>query len=153
MPSYKGLYRVKRPDKYLGDPTRVVFRSLLETRLFKFCEENDAVVKWASEEMFVGYISPLDSRPHRYFPDVIMQVRQSDNTIKTFMVEIKPDSQTRPPAAIKTKSAKRRKRLLLETAVYAVNQAKWQAADAFCKTRGWTFMICTEKDLYAGLKV
>jgi len=30
---------------------------------------------------------------------------------------------------------------------YAVNQAKFKAADEFCKDHGWEFMIVTEKEL------
>jgi hypothetical protein len=30
---------------------------------------------------------------------------------------------------------------------WGVNEAKWKAADAYCKDRGWKFVVVTEKDL------
>jgi hypothetical protein len=29
-----------------------------------------------------------------------------------------------------------------------VNQAKWQAAEEYCKDKGWKFVIMTEKEIY-----
>jgi hypothetical protein len=57
------------------------------------------------------------------------------------LIEIKPKHQTIPPKPSKRKS----KRYLHEAMTYGINQAKWAAAHAFCKQRGWDFMVVTEE--------
>jgi hypothetical protein len=39
------------------------------------------------------------------------------------------------------------KRYLTEVATVAVNQAKWAAAETYCKERNWKFVKLTEKEL------
>ena len=34
-----------------------------------YCDNNERILEWGSEEMYVWYRSPIDNRPHRYFPD------------------------------------------------------------------------------------
>ena len=38
--SYKGRYTLKKPEKYIGDAKKVVYRSLWEKQAFKWCENN-----------------------------------------------------------------------------------------------------------------
>lgn len=141
--SYHGLFRPKHPEKYQGDPNNIVFRSLWERKFFLYCDSTKNVLTWASEEFYIPYVSPVDGKLHRYFPDVWMEVRTSTGT-KAFLVEIKPKKQSKPPEQPKRKG----KRYLREAMNYAVNQAKWQAAQEFCRTKGWTFMVVTEKELF-----
>ena len=91
--AYKGKYKIKNPDKYLGNPSKVVFRSLWERNAFRWCENNPKVKLWNSEEVVVPYKSTVDKRLHRYFVDLLIQM---DNK-KTYLVEIKPKAQTMPP--------------------------------------------------------
>ena len=70
MPTYKGFYRVKNPKKYDGDFTNVVYRSHWEMQVFRWCDINDQVLKWSSEEIVVPYWLPLDKKYHRYFVDL-----------------------------------------------------------------------------------
>jgi hypothetical protein len=141
--SHKGLFHATHPDKYLGDAKNIVYRSSWELKLFRYCDLTPGVIKWASEEFHIPYLSPVDKRMHRYFPDVYMQVRTTDGSIKHSVIEIKPKVQTLPPKA----SRKRNRRFLSETMTYAVNQAKWEAATAYCKVKGWTFMVVNETHL------
>lgn len=106
-----------------------------------WADNNPNVLKWNSEEMIVNYISPIDNRQHRYFVDFVIMVKTRNNEIKKYVVEIKPSAQTEKP---KTKN---KKRLLEESMTYAVNQAKWEAAHAFCQKRGMEFIVLTEKHL------
>ena len=39
------------------------------------------------------------------------------------------------------------KKYVAEVFEYAKNQAKWEAAEDFCKDRKWQFQILTEKEL------
>ena len=56
---------------------------------------------------------------------------------------MKPHKQTQKP-----KNPKRQtKNYLREVYEYAKNQAKWKAADEFCKDRLWEFKVMTENEL------
>lgn len=128
------------PEKYAGDPTNIIMRSSWETRFANWCDKNPAIVKWSSEETVIPYVSPLDNRVHRYFVDFKVQTKN-----KTYLVEIKPHSQTMPPI-----SQRKTKRYLQEAATYAVNQVKWDYARRYAKDRNWEFLVLTEHEL--GLK-
>jgi hypothetical protein len=69
MKTYKGRYSPKNPGKYKGDPTGIIYRSLWERKLMVYLDENKSIIQWSSEEIAIPYISPLDIRYHRYFPD------------------------------------------------------------------------------------
>lgn len=140
--SYKGWFTPKNANKYKGNPERIVYRSSWELRVMKNFDENPSVIWWASEELFVKYVSPIDKKVHRYFPDFIVRVKKKDGKEATMMLEVKPEKQTKPP----TQSRKTRK-MLVEAATYAINQEKWKAAELFCLEHGWQFKILTEKEL------
>lgn len=141
MKYYQGKYKVKNPQKYAGDVTNVIYRSSWELKFLNWCDNNPHVLKFSSEEIIIPYVSPIDNRAHRYFVDFKIVL----STGKTYLIEIKPASQTVPPTG-----TRKTKRLLQETATYLVNQAKWNAAERFAKTRGWEFKVLTEYDI--GLK-
>ena len=88
--AYSGTYKPVNPKKYRGNPNQVIYRSLWERKLMVYCDHNDAVLEWGSEEVIIPYLSPWDGKLHRYFPDFYMKVRQSDETIKKFIIEVKP---------------------------------------------------------------
>ena len=41
-----------------------------------YCDKNDNILEWASEEIAIPYRSPIDNRVHRYFPDFYMKVKE-----------------------------------------------------------------------------
>lgn len=133
------------PDKYVGDVNNIISRSSWETKLLKYMDLNENVLKYASEEVIVPYFSPVDKKMHRYFPDFIVQLKQKDGGITTMMVEVKPLKETVPPVAPARQTNSYRNAVL----TYVVNMAKWEAANAFCLNRGWKFQLITEKDLFA----
>jgi hypothetical protein len=138
--AYSGRYSPKNPKKYRGDVDKVFYRSLWERNFMVYCDNNDAILEWGSEEVIIPYLSPLDGRRHRYFPDFYIKVRQSDGTIKKIIVEVKPKKQCRPPTIPKRKT----KRFINEVRTWGVNEAKWKAAIEWCNDRGMEFMILTE---------
>lgn len=142
--SYKGRFIPSNPKKYEGDCTNIIYRSLWEKTVFKFLDENPNVVAWSSEELVVPYISPIDGRPHRYYPDVIVKIRINTGHIKTRMIEIKPKAQTVEPKSQKRKT----RRYITEVMTWGVNSAKWSAAREYCKNRGWEFQIMTEDQIF-----
>ena len=141
--AYKGKYKVRAPYKYKGDPTKVIYRSLWERKFMTYCDTNINIIEWGSEEMYVWYRSPIDNRPHRYFPDFYIKARESNGQIKKYIIEVKPQRQTAPPA----KPKRQTKGYLREAFEYAKNQAKWKAANEWCLDRGFEFKILTEKEL------
>jgi hypothetical protein len=141
--SYKGKYQPSFPKKYKGDPTNIIYRSLWERKFMVYCDLNEKVLEWGSEEMFVWYRSPIDSKPHRYFPDFYIKVQESSGQIKKYLIEIKPKKQTTPPP----KQQRQTKKYLYEAYEYAKNQAKWEAAKEWCADRGYEFKVLTENEL------
>lgn len=140
---HKRKYTPINPQKYTGDPTNIIMRSSWETKFALWCDKNPSVIKWNSEETIVPYVCPTDNRWHRYFIDFKIQIRDKAGNLKTYLVEIKPDKQTKPPQVPSRKT----KRFLLEAATYMKNEAKWKAATNFAKDRGWEFIILTEHHL------
>jgi hypothetical protein len=139
----KGRYKVKYPEKYRGDPTNIIYRSSWEKKLMTLFDERSDVIAWCSEEVVIPYMSPLDKKIHRYFPDFLVIFKQKDGSHRTVLIEVKPWSQTQVP----TKQKRVTKRLIHEVTTYSVNDAKWQAAEAYCRKKNWEFKIVTEKDL------
>lgn len=148
--AYRGKFRPNNPEKYKGDPTKITYRSLWELKFFRFVDEHPDVIWWQSEEIVVPYISPIDNKYHRYYPDVILKKRIGDNKYEILMIEIKPDKQTRPPDIRnrnKTPTGRISTRYLREVKTYGINEAKWNAAKKYCNERGWHFRIMTENHL------
>jgi hypothetical protein len=141
--SYKGKYKPSYPEKYSGDPTNIVYRSLWELKFMKYCDTNENVIEWQSEEKAIPYRSPVDGKIHRYFPDFLIKVKEPDGSIKKYMIEIKPKKQTAPPP----KPKRQTKKYLYEAYEYAKNQAKWEAAKEWCADRGYEFKVLTENEL------
>lgn len=105
-------------------------------------DEHPSCIMWSSETVIVPYISPVDSKPHRYFIDLKATFKYPDGSRKTFLVEIKPSAQRMPP-----KNTRNKQQLLEATETYLVNQAKWEAATKFAKKNGYEFMVMDEYDL------
>ena len=141
--SYKGKYRPSYPQKYKGDPTNIIYRSLWERKFMVYCDTRDNILEWGSEEIALPYRSPLDNKIHRYFPDFYIKVKESNGEIKKYLIEVKPKKQTIEPKVQKRKT----KGYIYEVVEYAKNQAKWKAAKEFCEDRQWQFKIITEDEL------
>ena len=141
--SYKGKFRPRNRQKYKGDIGEVVYRSLWELKFMKYCDSNNKILKWSSEEIIIPYKSPVDNRVHRYFPDFYVKYRDVKGKIREKVVEIKPAKQVKEPKMQK----RRTKKYVSEVYTYATNQAKWAAAEDFCKDRRWEIQILTEKEL------
>ena len=141
--SIKSKYKPEYPKKYKGDPNNIICRSSWERRFCRWCDLNENIISWGSEEFSIPYVSPVDNRVHKYFPDFIIKVREQTGEIKTYIIEVKPKKQTIQP---KQKS-RVTKSYLYECKTYAVNQAKWKAADEFCKDHMIEFKVITEEEL------
>lgn len=141
--AYKGKFKPINYVKYKGDPTNIVYRSLWERKAMAHFDENPNVLEWSSEELAVPYYDPIQGKMRRYFPDFIITVRQSDGSIKTKMLEVKPLKETKEPK----KQKKITKKYITEVTTWGTNQAKWKAAEEYCLDRGWDFQLITEREL------
>ena len=143
MNTLKGRYIPRNIRKYRGDYKNIIYRSSWELKFMKYCDLNDSILEWGSEEVVIPYRSPLDNRIHRYFVDFYIKVEDMNGQIKKYLIEVKPKKQTAPPP----KPKRQTKRYISEVTEYAKNQAKWKAATEFCEDRQWSFMIITEDEL------
>lgn len=141
--TYRGLYTPKNPKKYIGNSKNIIYRSLWERKFMIYCDTSEQIIEWSSEELAIPYLSPLDKRVHRYFPDFIITIKESDNTLKKYVIEIKPKKQTTAPPTPKRKTQS----YLYEMMEYSKNEAKWEAARKFCKDKKLEFKIITEDEL------
>lgn len=145
MTNYKqGLFKPKNPKKYIGDPTNIVYRSGWERRVMQSLDDNLNVIRWASEEVVIPYRSPVDNKIHRYFVDFYVEAIGRDGETRIMLLEVKPKDQTQEPK----KPKRTTKRFITEVMTYGVNQAKWKAAEEYCKSKGWEFQILTEQELF-----
>ena len=140
---HQGRFHPQNPQKYKGDANNIIYRSSWELRFMQWCDKNENIMEYGSEEFWIPYVSPVDNRVHRYFPDFIIKLKESNEDIKTYVIEVKPKRQTVPP---KQKS-RVTKSYLYEVQTYAVNQSKWNAADEWCKDRRLEFKVITENEL------
>ena len=123
--AYKGRFQPKNYQKYRGDPTNIIYRSLWELKAMKYFDDNPNIVEWSSEEIIIPYICPTDNRRHRYFPDFLIKARLPDGNTKTMILEVKPMKETREPK----KQRKATRKYLTEVMTWGKNQAKWSAAN------------------------
>lgn len=136
-----GKYTVKHPEKYVGKhaPT---YRSSWEFTFCAFCDNNPAVLQWASEAINIPYRNPITGKNTIYVPDFIIVYIDANQQQHTEMIEIKPMSQ-------KTMEAARSPKDKLSV---AVNLAKWAMAEAWCNARGIKFRVVTEFDIFKNQK-
>ena len=132
-----GLYTIMNPQKYIGTG-RPRYRSGWEHAFMRFCDVNEHIVKWSSESVRIPYFNPVKGQRTTYVPDFLIQYRNRNNRVVTELIEIKPKGQSIVES--KQNNAQR--------AVVAVNHAKWEAAQAWCKQQGIMFRVITEDDIF-----
>ena len=142
--SYKGRYTPINPKKYKGNPSRIVYRSLWERKFMVYCDTNNSILEWGSEEVIIPYLSPWDGRVHRYFPDFYIKVREHNKTTKKYIIEIKPKKQCKPPIATPKRKTKK---WFSEVKTWGINEAKWKYATKWCENNGMEFKVLNEDHL------
>ena len=133
-----GKYTIKNSEKYIGKRTPT-YRSSWEFTFCSFCDNNPAVINWASEAISVPYRNPFTGQAKNYIPDFFVVYQNKFGKQIAEVVEIKPKKQS----LIESKVANAKDRM-----VVAINHAKWHAAMAYCKSQGYTFRVITEDDLF-----
>jgi len=141
---HKGRFNPQNPEKYKGDVRNIIYRSSWELKFMKYCDRKIDVLEWGSEEFFIPYVSPIDGKVHKYFPDFFVKLKERSGQIKKYVIEVKPKNQTKRP--IRTPK-KRNKTFITEALTYEKNVAKWKAAQEWCQDRMLEFKIITEDEL------
>lgn len=133
----QGIYKVSNPDKYAGkrEPR---YRSGWEHAFMRFCDSNDNIIQWASESISIPYRHPLTGKMTMYVPDFLVVYRDKTNQVRAEVIEIKPKKQS----VIESRASAR------DRAIVAVNYAKWDAAQKWCRRQGLGFRVVTEDDIF-----
>ena len=134
----QGVYTPKHPEKYIGN-NKPKFRSGWEMSFMMFLDNNDNILKWASESISIPYKHPITGKTATYIPDFFVLYENKNGNQVAEIVEIKPKKQS----IIESKVVSARDRM-----VVAINHAKWAAAQAYCKRAGLAFRVITENDLF-----
>ena len=134
----QGKFILKNPDKYVGTKSPT-YRSSWEFAFMRFCDEHPSVNKWASEAIKIPYRNPLTGKHTVYVPDFFIAYSDRDGKQRVELIEVKPANQT-----IKEKLGRSR----ANQAAWVVNQAKWEAARAYCKQKGIFFRVINEGDIF-----
>jgi len=130
---------MKHPEKYVG--TKVpTYRSSWEWSFMNFCDSNTHIMKWASEAIQIPYKDPLTGRQTIYVPDFFIQYLDKNGRMLVELIEIKPASQTILERVGKNKYNQQQ---------FVKNQAKWAAANIWCRQQGIKFRILNENDIFS----
>lgn len=130
--------------KYVGRYP-IIVRSGWERMFFQWLDVTPSVVEWSSENIAIPYYDPVQKKNRRYYPDVWMKIKNRNGGFDKFVVEIKPDKECRPPTK---KGKKSKKTQLFQEATWLTNQAKFKAAEDYCRKRGYKFKLMTEKVMF-----
>lgn len=136
-----GYFKPTKPEKYVGDVNNIIYRSSWEKHVCSWFDTNPSIIYWNSESLIIPYYYTVDQKMHNYHIDFVAKMKTRDGTLRTYVIEVKPEKETLPP------STKNKKRMLIEIPTYIKNQCKWEAAKVFCESKGITFIVLTEYDL------
>lgn len=145
----QGYYNLLNPQKYIGDPSKIIFRSSWEKRFAVYCDTNERILSWSSEPMEIPYLNPVEGTVKPYNVDFYVRVKMAENKEAQYLVEVKPSRQLKQPQA-PTGRVTEKKMESYTTAMktYLVNLAKFKAAKEYAATRGWDFVVVTESFIF-----
>ena len=133
----QGKFQIRNPAKYIGkkQPT---YRSGWEFVFMQFCDNNPAVIQWASEAVHIPYRNPFTNKNTIYVPDFLIIYMDKSGKKHAEVIEVKPSKEV----------AMENAKSLRDQAFVALNHAKWEAARAWCKSQGLAFRIVTEDMIF-----
>ncbi|MCK9575597.1 MAG: TnsA endonuclease N-terminal domain-containing protein [Candidatus Pacearchaeota archaeon] len=143
-----GKYVARNPVKYIGDITKIIYRSSWERKFCVFCDSSQKVLKWSSEPFAIQYISPIDKRVHEYFVDFYIKIEQSNGVVEEYLVEVKPKAQLLKPLPPKKNTHKMLMVYNEQLKTFIINTAKFAAAKMHAAKRGCKFLVVTEDFLF-----
>jgi hypothetical protein len=136
-----GFYDVINAEKYIGKK-RPHYRSSWELVMMRFCDNNPAVLQWASEAIHINYRNPFTNKNTIYVPDFLIIYQDKNGKRHGEVIEVKPTKETTMEAA----------KSIRDKAAVALNMYKWEAARKFCAAQGLQFRVVNEQDIFHGSK-
>lgn len=133
----QGIFVPKNPEKYIGNH-KPKYRSGWEFRVMLFLDENKHIIRWASEAIKIPYQNPLTGKLSIYVPDFFVVYENKFHNVHAEIIEVKPKSQTSLTEA----------RSRQDKAHAIINQAKFAAANAYCKQQGLVFRVISEDSIF-----
>jgi glutaredoxin len=143
-----GLFEPRNPDKYVGDIHNIIYRSSWEYRFCKYCDNTESIIKWSSEPIGIDYYNPLDKKEHVYHVDFYMKVVKEDNTEQDWIIEIKPENQTKKPVYVGSITEPKLKSYNRNMGIWITNQSKFKAAKIWAEKRDFRFGVIDENFLF-----
>lgn len=140
--AYKGRYKIKNIEKYVGDPSLITYRSSWERALMHFCDTSPKVTKWGSEVCAIPYVCQTDGKIHTYYIDFVIKFK---NIKQWLLIEVKPAKETKPPR--ENKKANNKFRFFKESFKWKKNSSKWDAAVIYAGKKNMKFEVWTENHL------
>lgn len=144
----KGHYKLLYPHKYLGTKLPI-YKSRWEKKVFYAMDKNPFILKWGYECIEIYYHHPIFNNFTVYYPDIFCHVKNEMGREEQMLIEIKPakmciaPKRPNPPKNKTTKSWARYQKSMIsyKSALrdFAVNTAKWEAAQVWCAKRGVTW--------------
>jgi hypothetical protein len=143
----QGYYTLNNPDKYIGDPTKIIYRSSWEYKFCRYCDDSTNVLKWSSEPFPIKYMSPIDGKEHDYYIDFYMRGIKDGQEID-YLVEVKPQESLKKPVFEGIQTMQKLKNFNYAAKTFIINTAKFSAAKAYAESIGYKFIIVTEDFLF-----
>ena len=147
----QGYFRPQFPEKYMGDPTQIIYRSSWEYKFLKWLDSSPAVLKYSSEPFGIPYYNPMDKRGHIYYIDFFVKLTGPNGTEENWLIEIKPNKYVSPPTKPKRMTDKQTANYVYAAKQFVMNQAKFEAARDYAAQKGIKFGIITENFLFKSL--
>lgn len=139
----QGYYTVINKDKYIGDASKIIFRSSWEKKYCVYCDTSPNVIEWTSEPFSVQYFNPIDQKLHKYYPDFLIKIKRN-GVIERVIVEVKPTKYLKKPEIPKKKSKKALNAYYYQANEFIKNMAKIKAVQSACIENNLKFEIVTE---------
>ena len=133
----QGKFQMRNPAKYIGKG-QPIYRSGWEMVFMQFCDNNPAILQWASESINIPYRNPFTGKSTIYVPDFLIIYEDKNGQKHAEVIEIKPSTEATMESARNTR----------DRAYVALNHAKWAAANAWCKQQGLNFRVITENQIF-----
>ena len=133
-----GKYNLKNQEKYIGLKTPT-YRSGWEHAFMRLCDEHPNVAKWASESIKIPYRHPFTGKYTIYVPDFFVVYVDKNGRKHAELIEVKPAAHSTMERA--GRSYKKQQQVI-------INNAKWEAANAYAKQQKIKFRVVSEEQLF-----
>jgi hypothetical protein len=145
-PHEQGYYSVINTKKYIGDLTKVIYRSSYERIFYHSLDVDPSVIYWCVEpqQLRIRYWNPTKKRFSHYYPDAFCLKKVGDREVKC-LIEIKPKSKLIKPKPPKVSDPKKNAQYLRRLSEYNVIDAKRKASVEYCKMKGMEYIFITER--------